>query len=99
MTLIPNLAFSPWVSFGSGIGHFEASSDLQYGGTNPGPRGKTTGILQGGVGMDVRLPKLHKIRLRVEAWDDWSGVPPINVDTGKTRQHNYYVGGGLLFHF
>jgi len=24
----------------------------------------------------------------------WSGVPPINVNMGKTRQHNYYVGGG-----
>src|SRR5579863_705185 len=91
VTLIPNLAFSPWFSFGDGFGHFEASSDLLFGGANPGPRGKTTGILQGGVGMDVRLPKLRKIRLRVEARDDWSGESPINVATGKSRQHNYYV--------
>src|SRR5712692_11938346 len=46
VTLIPNLAFSPWFSFGGGLGHFSAGSDLLYGGANPGPRGKTTGILQ-----------------------------------------------------
>ena len=99
VTLIPNLAVSPWFSFGGGFGHFSASSDLLFGGTNPGPRGKTTGILQGGVGMDVRFPGLHNARFRVEARDDWSGEAPLNVPTGKTRQHNYYVGGGLVFHF
>lgn len=99
VTLIPNLAVSPWFSFGGGLGHFVASKDLQYYGANPGPRIKTTSALQGAVGMDVRLPQLRKTRFRFEARDDWSGVPQINVNTGKTRQHNYYVGGGLVFHF
>jgi opacity protein-like surface antigen len=99
VTLIPNLAISPWFSFGGGLGHFVASKDLQYYNTNPGPRIKTTSALQGAVGMDVRIPNLKKTRFRVEARDDWSGVPQINVNTGKTRQHNYYVGGGLVFHF
>ncbi len=97
--LIPDLAFSPWVSFGGGIGHFVASKDLVFFGKNTGHRIKTTGVLQGGVGMDVRLPKFHSVRFRVEVRDDWSGVPPINVDTGKTRQHNYYVGGGIVYRF
>jgi hypothetical protein len=35
----------------------------------------------------------------VEARDDWSGMPPINVNTGKNRQHNYYVAGGLVYRF
>ncbi len=99
VNLIPDVAFSPWVSFGGGIGHFVASKDLVVFGTNTGHRIKTTGVLQGGVGMDVRLPKLQSFRFRVEARDDWSGVPPINVDTGKTRQHNYYVGGGIVYRF
>ena len=99
VTLIPNLAVSPWFSFGGGLGHFSASSDLVFGGSNSGPRGKTTGILEGGVGIDVRFPGLHRARFRVEARDDWSGESPINVNTGKSRQHNYYVGGGLVFHF
>ena len=99
VNLIPELAFSPWFSLGGGLGHFSASSDLVFGGANPGPRGKTTSVLQGGLGIDVRLPKMGNTRLRAEARDDWSGVPPINVNTGRTRQHNYYVGGGLVFHF
>ena len=93
-------AFSPWVSFGGGIGHFAASRELVFFGTNPGHRIKTTGALNGAVGLDVPLPgKLHKIIFRFEARDNWSGVPPINVDTGKTRQHNIYVGGGSIFSF
>ncbi len=99
VNLIPDLAISPWVSFGGGIGHFVASKDLVFFGTNPGHRVKTTGVLQGGVGFDVRLPKLTHIKFRFEARDDYSGVPPINVNTGRSRQHNYYVGGGAVFLF
>jgi hypothetical protein len=99
VTVLRDFPFSPWVSFGGGIGHFQASKNLVFSGPNPGHRVKTTGVLQGGVGMDVKLPKLARIRLRVEARDDWSGVPPLNVNTGKTRQHNYYVGGGPVFYF
>jgi hypothetical protein len=101
LRLIPGLAFSPWLSFGGGFGHFEASSELIYGGTNPGKRGSTTGVLQGGVGLDTHVPwrMMKRYIFRFEARDDWSGVPPINVSTGKTRQHNYYLGGGLAFGF
>jgi hypothetical protein len=97
--LIPNLAISPWVSFGGGIGHFTASKDLVFFGTNTGSRGKTTGVLQAGVGMDVRLPGLQRLRFRFEARDDWSGAPPLNINTGKDHQHNYYVAGGAAFRF
>src|SRR6266700_3757783 len=38
-------------------------------------------------------------KFRSEARDDWSGVPPLNIDTGKSRQHNYYVGGGMVYRF
>lgn len=93
------LPFTPWLSFGGGVGHFQASRDLLFFGSNPGPRVKTTGVLQGGVGLDIKLFGLQSLKLRVEARDDWSGVPPLNVDTGKTRQHNYYVGGGAVFRF
>jgi len=99
VNLIPDLAFSPWVSLGGGIGHFQASKNLVFYGTKPGPRVKNTGVLEGGIGLDIRLPKLRSTRLRVEARDNWSGEPPINVDTEHSRQHNYYVGGGLVFHF
>jgi len=96
----PDVDFSPWVSFGGGLGYFHASSDLLFFGKNTGNRGETTGILQGGVGLDVHIPgRIRRLKIRVEARDDWSGVPPINVNTGKTRQQNYYVAGGLAYRF
>jgi hypothetical protein len=98
LNLIPALAVSPWVSFGGGIGHFVASKELLFFGTNNGHRVETTGVLQGGVGFDVRLP-IHRLKFRFEARDDWSGAPPLNIDTGKSRQHNYYVGAGAVFRF
>lgn len=98
--LIPSFAISPWVSFGGGVGHFESSRALVFSGINTGHRVKTVGVIQGGVGMDVRIPwKFHSWKFRLETRDDWSGVPVINVDTGKSRQHNYYVGGGFVYSF
>ena len=97
---LESYAFHPWVSFGGGIGHFSASKQLEFSGTNTGHRIKTTGALDGAIGFDVPLPwKLRNALFRFEARDNWSGVPPINVDTGKTRQHNVYVGGGIVFAF
>lgn len=99
LSFLRDLAFSPWVSLGGGVGHFVASKDLVFYGSNPGHRVKTTGVMHGGVGFDVRLPWFRSLGFRFEARDNWSGMPPINVDTGKTRQHNYYVGAGAVFHF
>ena len=93
-------AFHPWVSLGGGVGHFVASKQLVFYGTNTGHRIKTTGVLDAAVGFDVPLPqRFHYLLFRFEARDNWSGVPPINVDTGKTRQHNFYVGGGVVVRF
>lgn len=100
VTFLQNFVISPWLSLGGGVGHFVASKDLLFGGPNPGHRIKTTGVMEGGVGFDVGLPgSFREFKFRFEARDDWSGVPPINVDTGKTRQHNYYVAGGVVFRF
>ena len=100
VNFIPDLAFSPWVSFGGGLGHVQASRNLVFFGTNPGPRVKTTGVLQGGVGFDVKvLPRFERLRLRFEARDDWSGAPPLNINTGKSGQHNFYVAAGGVLNF
>ena len=102
LSFVRNFIVSPWVSLGGGFGHFSASSDLEFSGTpNTGDRGKTTGVLHGGIGFDVPIPivKFRGLKFRFEARDNWSGVPPINVNTGRTRQHNYYVGGGVVLPF
>jgi hypothetical protein len=92
---------SPWVSLGGGVGYFVASTNLELqNAPNTGQRTKTTGVMHAGIGFDVPLPlRVHGLKFRFEARDNWSGVPPINVNTGKTRQHNYYVGAGVLFPF
>ncbi len=97
LNLFPEQAVSPWVSFGGGFGHFGESSTLLFGGSNPGQTGTTTGVLQAGVGLDVKI--IGRFSLRGEARDFWSGVPDLNVDTGKSRQHNIFVGGGVVWHF
>ncbi len=97
LNLFPSTAVSPWVSFGGGFAHFSEGSMLDYGGTNPG-KSTTSGVLEGGLGLDVRLAS--SVYIRGEARDFWSGEPDFPLaPTGKTRQHNYFVGGGVYWRF
>lgn len=99
--LFPNTRISPWLSFGGGFGHFSENKNLLYGGTNPGGS-STSGVLQGGFGLDARplWGRLRKLVIRGEVRDFWSGTPDLPLAaTGKTRQHNYLVGGGAVWHF
>jgi hypothetical protein len=98
VSVFPDKAVFPWVSFGGGFGHFSESSTLEFGGfRNPGKTGTTTGVLQTGLGLDVKI--FHRFSLRGEGRDFWSGVPQLNVNTGKSRQHNIFAGGGIVWHF
>ena len=90
-------AFSPWVSFGGGLGHFSPSSTLLFGGQNTGKGGSTTGVLQLGFGLDVKFTERLKARLAFR--DLWAGVPNLNVDIGRTRQTNLFWGGGIVWSF
>ena len=68
-----------------------------YGASHPG-KGTTSGILQHGFGLDVRL--MARVCLRAEARDYWAGAPDFpQAQTGKTRQHNYCVAGGVMWRF
>lgn len=95
--LFPTTAVSPWVSLGAGFGRFTEGNMLVYGGKNPGK--STTGfVLQGGLGLDVRAWK--NLSIRGEVRDFWSGEPDFPLaPTGKTRQHNFFVGGGVFWRF
>lgn len=96
---LPDFAFSPWISFGGGLAHYTASKDLVFSGTNTGHRVDNSGAIEAGIGFDTRIPRVSLFRFRFEARDIWTGEPPLNVNTGHTRQHNYYVGGGAVFRF
>jgi hypothetical protein len=86
----------PWASFGGGLGRFGFSDKLVYGGSNPGGN-KTSGLLQVGYGLDVKLKE--KFGLRVAARNFWSGALPFNVVTGQSRQRSFVVTGGVYWRF
>jgi len=88
---------SPWASVGGGYGFFKQSHDLIYSGPNPGKTSTNTGIFQFGAGLDV-FP-WSNWGFRLEARDYYSGVPDLNVTTIRSRQHNIYVGGGIVRRF
>jgi len=97
LNLFPMTAVSPWVSLGGGITHFTQNSQLLFGGANPG-KNTTSGTLEAGVGLDVRV--WRKLSARGGVRDFWSGIPDYPLaPTGKTRQHNYFVFGGLFWRF
>jgi hypothetical protein len=91
-----NNAVSPWASIGGGVGRFSPSSDLEFGGSS-NAKSSTTGVFQLGIGLDVRIRPHWTVRGGLR--DFWSGSPNILVDTGKSRQHNYFVGGGIMWRF
>jgi hypothetical protein len=97
LNIFPDSAVSPWISFGGGFGRFNESSTQVSGLPNTGETGTTTGTLQAGLGLDVRV--FGRFSVRGEARDFWSGVPQLNVDTGKSRQHNIFVAAGIVWHF
>ncbi len=97
VNLFPATAVSPWISLGGGIGRFSENKNLIYGGTNPAGS-STTGVLQGGFGLDVRV--WHRFSIRGQVRDFWSGTPDLPLAaTGKSRQHNFFVGGGVVWRF
>jgi hypothetical protein len=97
LNFFPEQGISPWVSAGAGYGRFREAPELNFFGANPGPTGTNTFVLQFGVGLDI-WPWL-RWGARIEARDFYSGAPALNVDTGRGRQHNYYVGVGVIRRF
>jgi hypothetical protein len=54
-------------------------------------------VVQFGAGLDVWF--WHVWGARFEARDFYSGDPDLNVVTNNSRQHNYYVGVGVMHRF
>jgi len=88
---------TPWVSAGGGYGRFREAPSLNFFGRNPGATGTNTGVAQFGAGLDVWV--WHRWGARFEARDFYSGVPDYDVKTNRSRQHNYYVGVGVVHRF
>ena len=95
--------FTPWVSAGGGYGRFRYSPDLNFYGSNQGPGGSNTGVIQVGGGLDAWI--WERWAARLEFRDFYSGEPDLNglsaahISTSKSRLHNYYVGVGIAHRF
>lgn len=97
VNLFPTTAVSPWVSVGAGFGHVSEYSQLVYSGPNPG-KSTTSAVIQAGIGLDVKV--WRHLSIRGEVRDYWSGEPDFPLaPTGKSRQHNFFVGGGAFWRF
>jgi len=96
-------SLTPWVSAGGGYGRFRYASGLNFYGSNQGPGGGNTGVVQFGAGLDAWIWEHWGARL--EARDFYSGEPDLNgiagktINTNRTRMHNYYVGVGIAYRF
>ncbi len=96
LKLLPGSPFSPWISAGGGIAHFNPGSTTQSG-TTVSTNSTTKSAVQGGVGADFH-PPLLPIAFRVEARDFYTGIPNLNTISIKVR-HNILVGGGIVLRF
>lgn len=92
LNVFSGTAVSPWVSVGGGFGYFTGSTAIPTKTTST-----TEGVFQVGGGLDVRL--IRRFSLRAEVRDFSSGVPKLDITTDKSRQHNLFVGAGLVWHF
>jgi Outer membrane protein beta-barrel domain len=93
VNLFPTTAVSPWLSFGAGFGRITQNNQLIYGGTNPG-KSTTSAVIEAG------LKVWRKLSIRMDVRDFWAGQPDFPLaPTGKTRQHNIFVGGGAFWRF
>jgi hypothetical protein len=79
--VFPHSGLSPWVSAGGAFGHFSENSTLEFGGTNPGKTGTTTGVFQIGLGLDVNL--FRSLSLRGEVRDFYSRRARVKCGYGK----------------
>jgi hypothetical protein len=86
-----------WVSGGGGFGHWTISNTLVYGGVNPGPKSKNSGVAQAGAGIDLH-PWRH-FGFRLAARDFYVPQLPLNVVTTSSHHHNIVVTGGVIFNF
>ena len=100
-TFAPESSVRPWLSVGGGYGRFDESSTRVDQAENTDARGKNTGALQVGGGVDIKSPfrVFLPFSFRGEVRDFYSSTPLLNVELESDRQHNVIVSGGIVIHF
>lgn len=97
LKLLPGSGFSPYVASGIGLGRFSASDTNINGTPNTGDRANTSFVFNFGGGVDLNV--LGPISVRGEVRDFMTGNPSFSSPFLSGKQHNLYVGAGIVLKF
>jgi opacity protein-like surface antigen len=97
LKVFPGGGFSPYVVSGIGLGRFSASDTNINGSPNTGDRTNTNFVFNFGGGVDLNV--LGPLSIRGEVRDFMTGTPSFNTPFLNDRQHNLYVGAGIVLRF
>jgi hypothetical protein len=94
LKVLPRGGFSPYIVSGIGLGRFSQSDTTINGAPNTGDRSNTTFVFNFGGGVDLNV--LGPLSIRGEVRDFMTGTPSFSTPFLNDRQHNLYVGAGIV---
>jgi hypothetical protein len=94
LKVFPGSGFSPYIVSGIGFGRFSSSDTNINGSPNTGDRANTSFVFNFGGGVDFNV--LGPISLRGEVRDFMTGTPNFSAPFLNDRQHNLYIGAGIV---
>ena len=94
LKIFPGSGFSPYIVSGIGLGRFSASDTNINGSPNTGDHTNTSFVFNFGGGVDLNV--LGPLSVRGEVRDFMTGTPNFNATFLDDRQHNLYVGVGIV---
>jgi len=97
LKLLPRAGFSPYVVGGAGLGRFSLSDTNIAGDPVTGDRSNTSFVFNYGGGVDLNV--LGPISIRGEVRDFMTGTPSFSTPFLNDRQHNLFVGAGIVLKF
>jgi hypothetical protein len=97
LKVFPGGGLSPYVVSGIGLGRFSESSANINGTPNTGDRTNTSFVFNFGGGIDLNV--LGPLSIRGEVRDFITGNPSFSSPFLSGKQHNLYVGAGIVLRF
>jgi opacity protein-like surface antigen len=97
LKMFPGGGFSPYVVGGAGLGRFSLSDTNIGGGAVPGDGSNTSFVFTYGGGVDLNI--LGPLSVRGEVRDYLAGTPNFGALTLNERQHNLFIGAGIVLRF
>lgn len=93
----PGGGVSPYAVAGVGLGRFSSSDTNIAGGPVTGDRSNTSFVFNFGGGVDLNV--LGPLSVRGEVRDFMTGTPSFSSPFLNDRQHNLFIGAGIVLRF